>query len=343
MTTTDSAKQLWERCPKRSWRFVHAAVVAGFTATLMLSCNALADEHQGDTVADGHYDAGVEERRKGNLPLALEHLRKAWAARHSARIAMKLAQTELDLAYYRDAIEHLEFYLQQPEPSETDRAAAKKMLAGAKSKIVMLEIRVDTPGAKVLVDQAVVGVAPLSQEISVDPGKRLVEARKEGCTFERITAEFAPGSRQNLLFTCKRPLPQPPPPSSTWKYWAVPVTAVVSAGILGSGIALRLRANDLSETADAHMAALVNSTPTTMDTCGDGSPAINAPGCRELKSMRADKDLSANLATAGFIAGGIGLAGAAVMAFWPTRARHKVRVTPVVTSSASGAVIGFSF
>lgn len=345
MTTTDSAKEAWERCPRRSRRFVHAAVIATVAAALMLSCNAVADEHRGTSVAHGHYDAGVKARLEGDLRLALDLLRKAWALEQSALIAAKLAQTELELGYYRDAIEHFEFYLQRPEPSPEDRAAVARLLAEAKSKVVVLDIRVDVPGAEILVDGAVVGVAPLLREMTVDPGRRLVEARKAGCTFERVSAEFAPGSRQNLPFTCKRSLPpwnvvtsrafvMPP--------WALPVAAGVTLAGLGVGIPFYVRAERQSENAGTQLDAIRSRTLTTMNTCGTGSPGSNEGDCQELHSTLEEKDRFANVATAGFVVAGVGAVGAAVLLLWPAQ-RHGVQVLPVIKSSESGVLIGGTF
>lgn len=346
MTTTDSVENRDPRCPNGLRHFVHAAVVAGLTATLMLSRPVFADEPPRNTVAYGHYDAAVQARLDGNLQLALELLRKAWAEEHSALVAAKLAQTEFELGFYRDAVEHFEFYLQQPEPSLEDRAAVTRLLGEAKSKIVVLDIRVEPPGAEILVDRAVVGVAPLAQEIRVDPGKRVVEARKDGCTFKPVSVEFAPGAKQNLFFACERP--EPPKPkivekTSTWKYWAVPAAAGVSVIGLVSGIVLRQKANDLSESAKSQLSTLEYATPTTMHPCGQNSPSWNHDGCGALRSTLEDKDLAFNLGTAGFVVAGVGFAGAVVLAAMPTRSRGKVNVAPVITGSVSGIVFGGSF
>ena len=346
MTTTDSVEKRGHWCPNGLRRYVHAAVIASFAATLMVSGDVFGEESQDNRVADGYYDAGVKARIDGNLRLALELLRKAWALDQTALIAVKLAQTEHDLGYYRDAIEHFEFFLKQPDQSADDRSAIAQLLAEAKSKIVVLDIRVDTPGAEILVDHSVVGVAPLPQEIVVDPGKRLIEARKERCTFEQKSIYFAPGAKQNWVFKAK--CPEPPKQvivekKPTWKYVAVPLSLVASGIGLGAGIWRRSQANDLAKEADSQLAAIRGRTPITMYTCGPGSPDINKVDCQSLQSTLQDKDRAANLATAGFIVAGIGAAGAAVMALWPTQRREKMHVVPVIKSSESGFLIQGSF
>ncbi|MBK9263251.1 MAG: hypothetical protein IPM54_26045 [Polyangiaceae bacterium] len=352
MTTTDSAKEAWERCPRRSRRFVHAAVIATIAVALMLSCNAVADEHRGTSVAHGHYDAGVKARLEGDLRLALDLLRKAWALEQSALIAAKLAQTELELGYYRDAIEHFEFYLQRPEPSPEDRAAVARLLAEAKSKIVVLDIRVDAPGAEILLDGAVVGVAPLLREMPVDPGRRLVEARKAGCTFERVSAEFAPGSRQNLSFTCKKAVPPAPKDNGKWSTWDT--AAVVSGGIgvvgLGAGliwgIGDMMNSSRLSDDAMQRGTALMPRTPSTMRVCGPDSPSENASECAAIASKLEASDQAWNDSKRGYLLAGAGVlvgVGAIIMAVVPTSANKQVSVVPVVKRSESGVVVTMSF
>lgn len=330
-------------CPSGSRRFVPAALAA----TLLLSGHGRADED----VATREFNAGIEARKASDLEAARQHFAAAFQAMPQPRMAVKLAQTELELGRHREAAEHFRYYLGRKEPSAADRAAALGMLDEAKRKIGVLEVRVDEPGAEILVDRAVVGVLPLDGEVFVDPGKRVVEARKDGCSFEPASLELGPGSTQVVSFLCKRPLMEPLPPTHekpdrgmpTWKMWAIPATAGVAAVGIGVGIGLRVHADGLSKEADAQLLDLRERTLTTQHVCGPGSPSANANGCADLKATLRSHDLSANASTGLFIAGGAFAAGAIVMALWPSPKPKKVQVVPVVRRAEGGIVVVGSF
>jgi len=346
MTTTDSVDKRGHLYPNGSRRFVHAAIVAGFMATFMFSDNVFGDEPpEAGSVADADLRDAIAARNAGDLKAARERLLASFRSRPRPQIAAKLAQTEFELGYYREAAEHLTYYLQQKEPNASDRAMAAEMLAKATSKIGRLEVHVNEPGAEILVDGAVVGTSPLSTAVFVEPGKWIVEARKAGCVFKTVSVELLPGSTKTVSFTCT-----PPPPIITesdrgmpsWKKWSIPIAVGVGAVGLGFGIVRQVQANDLSQRANTRLTELMKTTPTSMVTCGSGSPAINQEGCSNVLSTLKDKDRTANLATAGFVVAGVGAVGAVVMGLWPTPSRHTVQVVPVVKTTESGVlIVGF--
>lgn len=348
---TESARAGEKRCLRRSQRFVRAIAVAGFSATLMLSSNAFADELQNApdyTAADKKYDDCIAFRKAGKLNEAHACFTEAWTAEKSARIAGMLGQTELELGHYREAIEHFQFYVQHKEPNEEDRERAEKLLAEAQSKVSVLEVRVNTPEVEILVDQMKVGVTPLSHGVLVNPGKRLVEARKDGCIFDPASIEFAPGAKRIVSFMCKKPFMAPTPGPDVartprWKYVVVPLAIGVGVGGAIFGTVQHGRATELSATADRRLAELTAITSTSMNVCGAGSPSTNVDKCQKLHSLRVAKDEAVSLSIAGFVVAGVGAAVVVASVLWPKQRSDKIQVAPAIASSEGGILVRGTF
>ena len=128
------------------------------------------------------------------------------------------------------------------------------------------------------------------------------------------------------------PLPPPPPPKPvaksqrsggrTYKVATVAAT-VIGAGGIGLGIGMALRARSLS--ADS-------------DKLCPNTACLDPRGLDLNKRARS----SATLANVGFVAGGVAIAGAAVL-WWLGRPRHsdeKLAITPVIGNGEAGVVIG---
>lgn len=349
MISTDSVKEMGKRCPIRLRRFVRTALLAGFTATVAISLHAHADEPRDEAYARRKFNAAMDARTAGDMQAALLDFEEAVRYGHDPRMLYKLAQTELDLGHWRKAAEHFRYYLEQTEPSATDRAAAENRLAEAKNKIGVIEIHVNEQGAEILIDGVVVGTAPLSNEVFVEPGKRIVEARKAGCLFEPKSVEFGPGSKHSVSLLCKRPM-VPPRPAMTvpdrgtpnWKKVAIPIAAGVGAVGLGVGIGFRVKADNLSKEADSDFAELAKRTLPLEQICVKHPADCDAIRLKDRKSGTAN-----NVWPPVLIVGGVSAAAALVMALLPAPASNNrvgvVRVVPVVGASERGFGISVSF
>ena len=88
---------------------------------------------------------------------------------------------------YTDAAGHLAFAVRTAQVDLVARGAAvrdldriRKGLDQAKKQVVTLEINVQPPGSRVLVDAKPAGTSPLEDPIFVSPGPHRVEARGAG-------------------------------------------------------------------------------------------------------------------------------------------------------------------
>jgi hypothetical protein len=83
---------------------------------------------------------------------------QAWRLKQHYQIAANLGRAELKLRKYRDAAEHLTYFLREASAVGPDeRKAAQAMLDEARAKVGALTIIVDRPGAVVLVDGVAIG------------------------------------------------------------------------------------------------------------------------------------------------------------------------------------------
>jgi PEGA domain len=187
---------------------------AALMAMLSLATTAVASQSAGQTPpgaspadADAdqavrHYEDGVRAAKLARWPSAYASFLAAWKLKRHYQIAANLGRAELQLTRYRDAAEHLAYFLREASGVAPDeRKAAQAMLDEARAKVGSLTIIVDRAGAEVLVDGVAVGRAPLGHEVFVAPGSRTVEAKLSGFDADRRALNVAAGSTPKVLLT----------------------------------------------------------------------------------------------------------------------------------------------
>ena len=284
-----------------------AATSAGQTPTAAALSGA-----SNSAAAVRHYEEGVKAAKSARWNSAYEEFLAAWKLKQHYQIAANLGRAELKLGKYRDAAEHLAYFLREaPHVDEAERAAAQAMLDEARAKVVALTILVDRAGAEVLVDGVAIGKAPLGQEVFVEPGRRTVEARLGGLENDRKALDIGPGSTRRVLLTLvpragekdespARPIavapvgprvpaaPEQTPPGGLSMQL---IGAGITASTLAAAAGVALTFVSLSR-ADARE-----------DACGTGPYAT----CDEMvwRSFEDERALTANAAIASFIGAGV--------------------------------------
>lgn len=163
--------------------------------------------------------------------LAYALYKAAWALRPNYKIAANLGSCEYELGKYRDAAEHLAFSLRgQPAntPLEERRYFAERQ-ANAVKRVATLNIEVTNAGAAdVFIDDKLVGNAPLTDAVYVEPGVHFIHGRnKIASGHERIDVKQGE-SRTVSLTLLPPPTPTPPAPE------AAPASSVLLG--IGSGL-----------------------------------------------------------------------------------------------------------
>jgi hypothetical protein len=160
------------------------------------------------------YEEGVKAASRNQWKQARQSFLEAWKRKPHYQVAANLGRAELRVGKPRDATEHLTYFLREaPEdviPEE--RAEVQAMLEQARAQIGVLSLRVDPAGSEVLVDGAPLGASPAG-EVLVDPGRHVIEARREGYRPARQVVDVAPGGRLEVSLRLEKAKPALPPPA----------------------------------------------------------------------------------------------------------------------------------
>jgi hypothetical protein len=259
----------------------------------------------------------------------------AWALKKHWQIAGSLGDTEVKLGLYRDAAEHLAYYMRL-SPNQPPSPEAQKLFREACSRIGTLLITVDVSGAEVAVDGKVVGNAPLEDPVFVEPGHHTIEARLSA---KLVTADLdiAGGGKRTvpiaLTATAERTGPSVP----------VIVTGAAVAGVaLAAGIGFLVGAGSKGSSAQSEAAAIAASG----HTCVAG--ASYDARCDGLHSTAATGD-TMNRAGIGLLMGaGIVAAGTVVYSLVPRAGATAprtgtVHVVPALAPGYSGLSFSGTF
>lgn len=156
--------------------------------------------------------------KAGNWEEAYGLLVKVYKVRPTWRVAADLGRAEVGVEKWKDAADHLQIALRDKPDDlpDADRKVIETAFAQAKTKVGALRVNVAQSGAEIVVGGVVVGTAPLSQPVFVNPGAVLVEARLEGYFGLKATKNVAAGAEESVDFTLHRDggagtAPAPPP------------------------------------------------------------------------------------------------------------------------------------
>lgn len=126
----------------------------------------------------------------------------AWGLKRHYQIAGSLGTAEAKLGRYRDAAEHLSFFMREaPATKVKERQSVQELLAEVRKHVGALVLKVEPAGAEVLVDGVVVGKAPLAEEVFVDVGAREIEARLDGYEAAKAKVDAAAGASREVALT----------------------------------------------------------------------------------------------------------------------------------------------
>jgi len=299
------------------------------------------------------YNEGVAFAKKGEWEKAYQAFQSAWKLREHWQIAANLGRAELMTGRHVAAAEHLSFFLREAKDiSGPDRAAVQKLLNEAKQRIATLIVKVNRPGAEVLLDGQVVGQAPLSRELYMDPGSHTLEARLGAETAERVTVDLTAGqSRQvGLTFfsrgtgTVRKTAPEQPQqvkPQKTEETEDEDSPSGASTGVLVTGGVITGAALVSGAVFIGLASSLKNE---EFDGCYGDSPTKSGSECNNA-TEQANRERATeftNVAVWSFI--GAGVVGATTLIYGLTakgspQATMGTRVVPVGTANGGGVMV----
>jgi hypothetical protein len=277
---------------------------------------------------------GVALYDQGQFEKAEAAFLAAWALKKHYQIASNLGACEMKLGRYRDAAEHLAFFLreQPPTANQEDRKRTQALFDEARGKVGAVSLTVNVPGAVVSVDGREIGEAPFSAEVYVDPGTRTFVASHGSYKDAQQVIEARAGGTQTVTLT----LAVPKPPRRN----VVPAVVMGGVGgaavIAGVGVFIGSRAK-VSRGTDLHNMIMAG---------GLGCPSD--PHCTELASTATSADALQNVGVGFLIGAGVVGAAAVTYLLWPQRSGAgtppvSLRPVPSVSSNGGGMLLQGTF
>jgi hypothetical protein len=188
-----------------------------FRTTLVLAAPDNSAPKESSSDGDPNKDRR-EWMNKGNAEYVQKHWEaardcyiKAWDIKHHFTIAANLADVEMKMSHYAEAVGYLKYVLANvPEGQADKRKAAEDQLTECRNHLTAVRVAVDVTNATVLVDGRDVGQTPLREDLLLEPGKHVISVTKPG--YGNQTQELsAEGNQVDVTLTLEKPGPAPTP------------------------------------------------------------------------------------------------------------------------------------
>lgn len=279
------------------------------------------------TAADVLKDEARVLSERGDFRGAVEKLRLAYAQRPTYEIAANLGVLETKLELWVPAVEHLGAALAAwpASASAESRTKVERALSDARTRVAEIDVRVDRPGARIVLDGAEIGSSPLPRPVVVEPRQHTVRAELAGFRADDVVVIPAAASR-GVVEIALRPV-EPASPASTAtapvaadvappvassfdaaRPWLATSLGVMATGALVGGLVLTVVSNGHAADAEDQIATIPDGS------CGEGGPATT---CLEIGASLAQRDATASGAIGFFVAGGVAAAALVVVLLVP--------------------------
>jgi hypothetical protein len=166
-------------------RRLPAALVAALTVLASTPC------HAGDFPPDPpalsaatHFDRGVKLYGEHDFRTALVEFERAYRLSPQYRVLYNIGQCRYQLEDYVGSLRAFEKYLAEgdAEIAQDRREQVTASIGELHGRVAHVRVTANVDGASVMVDDAVMGVTPLSEPLLVSAGRRKITARKAGRT-----------------------------------------------------------------------------------------------------------------------------------------------------------------
>jgi hypothetical protein len=294
-----------------------------------------------DAQVRDHYLAGARALDAGRPEEAYHVLLEAWRMKKHPLIAANLGVAELQLGRHRDAAEHLAYFLRDATGTGAEGIRqAEWMLREAQKHIGTITVEVSQPDADIFVDGQPAGSASLGRELFLEPGLRVVEARRAGFAPAQATLHVVEGSAQPVSLTL-RSLRAPaadsaklPASDGKTEVWPAVVAGGIALGNIALGVGFTLAANDRSAAAQEAQG---------QTTCSAGS---SSPACAQVETLLDEKNRLSRLAALGYAMGGLAAVGTVGLVIWPPRFTgqgSEAKLAPMVSFQGGGLLMKGTF
>jgi hypothetical protein len=200
--------------------------ISGVTGAVRAQTDAVSPPTSSDTasVAPPSAEAQAEAARRfehavklygdAEYALALAEFERVYELVPDYRVLYNIGQVNMQVGRYARALRTLEEYLKRGgDQVPAERAQQVKVdLESLAARVARIDVRVDQPGADVLVDGVSLGVTPIAEPLVVDVGDRRLQVRLGGYRTWEQTLRLAGGDRRDLTLVLEREVAQPPEP-----------------------------------------------------------------------------------------------------------------------------------
>lgn len=178
------------------------AVVVGLAPSALLAQDA------GDDEARALFLRGAEAYRSESYAVALEAFEASYAARPVPVVLFNIAQTLRALDRPAEAIEAYRGYLRtDDELDDARRRAVEAVITELAPAVAFVRLEIFPDEAEVRVDGRVLGRAPFTERVAVDPGERRFEASAEGHVAASRTLTLEAGADARLRLALREEPP----------------------------------------------------------------------------------------------------------------------------------------
>lgn len=183
------------------------------------------------------FDRALELYREGDYTLALVELRRAYELTDNYRVLYNIGQVSIQLGNYAVARAALEEYLVRagPEASVAQRNAVARDLRLLLQRTGFLSINVNVPGARVLVNDVLVGNTPLRKPLLVNAGFHRIVVKHPDYLPEAQQVTLAGGDQEVLSIKLQQTEPTKLRGAAAGGFDALLVGAWVTTGALAAG------------------------------------------------------------------------------------------------------------
>ncbi len=162
---------------------------------------------QGDD-ARRAFQQGVQLLEDARYAEAVSSLERSLAIREVPPVLYNLALAYRGTGAYLRAIATFERFLAVAAPNEPLRADASTIITALRAAIARLQLRVRGTASEVRLDDRVIAQGDVETTVELDPGRHVVEARREGFRPVVQAVTLAPGGSETLqLNAAEAPLP----------------------------------------------------------------------------------------------------------------------------------------
>ncbi|MET0284147.1 MAG: PEGA domain-containing protein [Polyangiales bacterium] len=168
--------------------------------------------------ARARYERAVKLYEDGVYDAALAELTRAYELNPSYKVLFNIGQVRVALQDYAGAVDTFQTYLREGGGNIPQQRSeqVRKELARIEQRVARIGVETDVQGAEVLVDDVVVGTAPLANALLVNSGTRRVAVRHPDYQVQTQRVTLAGGEQRTLSLWLKprdvAPVAAPLPP-----------------------------------------------------------------------------------------------------------------------------------